>query len=55
MSVLDAKSDKLLATLKTPVHQMSADGQTLYVSVKQGSPRDKEATQPDDVIRIALK
>ncbi|MEW5193577.1 hypothetical protein AB1Y92_06305, partial [Klebsiella oxytoca] len=30
------------------------DGKTLYVSVKQESTRQKEATQPDDVIRIAL-
>ncbi|OMQ22455.1 YncE family protein [Serratia oryzae] len=59
VSVIDAKSYKLLSTLKTPVHPnslaLSPDGQTLYVSVKQASSRDKEATAPDDVIRIALK
>ena len=33
---------------------LSADGKTLYVSVKQKSTREKEATEPDDVIRIAL-
>lgn len=59
VSVIDAKSYKLLSTLKTPEHPnslaLSPDGQTLYVSVKQASSRDKEATEPDDVIRIALK
>lgn len=34
---------------------LSPDGQTLYVSVKQASSREKEATAPDDVIRVALK
>ncbi|MGQ7101311.1 hypothetical protein ACUOAQ_27325, partial [Escherichia sp. SP-MK] len=29
-------------------------GKTLYVSVKQKSTKQQEATQPDDVIRIAL-
>ncbi|MFV2825904.1 YncE family protein, partial [Escherichia coli] len=33
---------------------LSADGKTLYVSVKQKSTKQQEATQPDDVIRIAL-
>ncbi|WP_442995989.1 MULTISPECIES: 7-bladed beta-propeller protein YncE [unclassified Serratia (in: enterobacteria)] len=59
VSVIDAKSYKLLNTLKTPTHPnslaLSPDGQTLYVSVKQASSREKEATDPDDVIRIALK
>ncbi|WP_434462304.1 YncE family protein [Serratia plymuthica] len=59
VSVIDAKSYKLLNTLKTPTHPnslaLSPDGQTLYVSVKQASSREKEATAPDDVIRIALK
>ena len=39
------------------VHNMAwgdADGKTLYVTVKQKSTRQQEATQPDDVIRIAL-
>lgn len=59
VSVVDAKSYKLLNTFKTPVHPnslaLSHDGQTLYVSVKQAASRDKEASEPDDVIRIALK
>ncbi|MDU3887729.1 MAG: YncE family protein, partial [Serratia liquefaciens] len=59
VSVIDAKNYKLLQTIKTPTHPnslaLSPDGQTLYVSVKQASSREKEATAPDDVIRIALK
>nr|WP_249337198.1 YncE family protein [Serratia plymuthica] len=59
VSVIDAKSYTLLNTFKTPTHPnslaLSPDGQTLYVSVKQASSREKEATDPDDVIRIALK
>ncbi|ERK14081.1 hypothetical protein L580_3755 [Serratia fonticola AU-P3(3)] len=59
VSVIDAKSYKLLETIKTPTHPnslaLSPDGKTLYVSVKQASSREKEATDPDDVIRIALK
>jgi len=58
VSVIDAKNYKLLNTLKTPTHPnslaLSPDGQTLYVSVKQAASREKEATAPDDVIRIAL-
>ncbi|MGQ7151898.1 hypothetical protein ACUODF_16710, partial [Escherichia coli] len=45
-------------TFDTPTHPnslaLSADGKTLYVSVKQKSTKQQEATQPDDVIRIAL-
>ncbi|MFI8415045.1 YncE family protein [Serratia sp. NPDC078593] len=59
VSIIDAKSYTLLRTVKTPTYPnslaLSTDGQTLYVSVKQASTRDKEATDPDDVIRIALK
>ncbi|WP_417903548.1 YncE family protein [Chania multitudinisentens] len=59
VSVIDAKNYKLLTTFKTPVHPnslaLSPDGQTLYVSIKQAASREKEATEPDDVIRIALK
>ncbi len=59
VSVIDAKSYKVLNTIKTPTHPnslaLSPDGQTLYVSVKQASSREKEATAPDDVIRVALK
>ncbi|HFI6464797.1 TPA: PQQ-binding-like beta-propeller repeat protein [Escherichia coli] len=58
VSVIDAKSYKVVKTFDTPTHPnslaLSADGQTLYVSVKQKSTKQQEATQPDDVIRIAL-
>jgi len=58
VSVIDAKTYKVVKTFKTPTYPnsltLSADGKTLYVSVKQESTRQKEATQPDDVIRIAL-
>ncbi|WP_368541928.1 YncE family protein [Enterobacter soli] len=58
VSVIDAKTYKVTKTLDTPVYPnslaLSADGQTLYVTVKQKSTRQQEATQPDDVIRIAL-
>ena len=58
VSVIDGKTYKVVQTFKTPTHPnsltLSADGKTLYVSVKQESTRQKEATQPDDVIRIAL-
>ena len=58
VSVIDAKSYKVVKTYDTPTFPnslaLSADGQTLFVSVKQKSTREQEATQPDDVIRIAL-
>ena len=58
VSVIDAKSYKVVKTFDTPTHPnslaLSADGKTLYVSVKQKSAKQQEATQPDDVIRIAL-
>lgn len=58
VSVIDAKSYKVMKTFDTPTHPnslaLSADGKTLYVSVKQKSTKQQEATQPDDVIRIAL-
>ncbi|HBL0160547.1 TPA: YncE family protein [Escherichia coli] len=58
VSVIDAKSCKVVKTFDTPTHPnslaLSADGKTLYVSVKQKSTKQQEATQPDDVIRIAL-
>ena len=58
VSVIDAKSYKVVKTCDTPTHPnsraLSADGKTLYVSVKQKSTKQQEATQPDDVIRIAL-
>ncbi|HHJ0960131.1 TPA: YncE family protein [Escherichia coli] len=58
VSVIDAKSYKVVKTFDTPTHPnslaLSADGKTLYVSVKQKFTKQQEATQPDDVIRIAL-
>ncbi|CTU73172.1 putative receptor [Escherichia coli] len=58
VSVIDAKSYKVVKTFDTPTHPnslaLSADGKTLYVSVKQKSTKQQEATQPDDVIRVAL-
>ncbi|SNY58881.1 YncE family protein [Enterobacter sp. CC120223-11] len=58
VSVVDTKTNKVVKTFDTPPRPnslaLSADGKTLYVSVKQESTRDKEATQPDDVIRIKL-
>ena len=58
VSVIDAKSYKVVKTFDTPTHPnslaLSADGKTQYVSVKQISTKQQEATQPDDVIRIAL-
>ena len=58
VSVIDAKTYKVVKTFDTPTHPnslaLSADGKTLYVSVKQKSTKQQEATQPDDVIRIAL-
>lgn len=58
VSVIDGKTNKVVKTFATPTFPnslaLSADGQTLYVTVKQESTREKEATQPDDVIRIAL-
>ena len=58
VSVIDAKSYKVVKTFDTPTHPnslaLSADGKTLYVSVKQKSTKQQAATQPDDVIRIAL-
>ncbi|WP_096176890.1 YncE family protein [Escherichia coli] len=58
VSVIDVKSYKVVKTFDTPTHPnslaLSADGKTLYVSVKQKSTKQQEATQSDDVIRIAL-
>ncbi|EFV6098223.1 PQQ-binding-like beta-propeller repeat protein [Shigella dysenteriae] len=58
VSVIDAKSYKVVKMFDTPTDPnslaLSADGKTLYVSVKQKSTKQQEATQPDDVIRIAL-
>ncbi len=58
VSVIDSKTYKVTKTFDTPVYPnslaLSGDGNTLYVTVKQKSTRQQEATQPDDVIRIAL-
>ncbi|MFK3659096.1 YncE family protein [Scandinavium sp. NPDC088450] len=58
VSVIDTKTNKVVKTFDTPPRPnslaLSADGKTLFVSVKQESTREKEATQPDDVIRITL-
>lgn len=58
VSVIDAKRYSVVKTFDTPTFPnslaLSADGKTLYVSVKQKSTREKEAAEPDDVIRIAL-
>lgn len=58
VSIIDAKSYKVVKTVETPTHPnslaLSADGKTLYVSVKQASSRQKEAASPDDVVRIVL-
>ncbi|MEH0885034.1 YncE family protein [Enterobacter sp. UNJFSC 003] len=58
VSVIDTKTYTVIKTFDTPVYPnslaLSADGKTLYVTVKQKSTRQQEATQPDDVIRIAL-
>lgn len=59
VSVIDAKTYKVLNTIDTPTHPnslaLSADGQTLFVSVKQPGSRDKELTSPDDIVRISFK
>jgi YVTN family beta-propeller protein len=57
VSVIDAKTYKVTKTFDTPVYPNSlalCGWQNLYVTVKQKSTRQQEATQPDDVIRIAL-
>lgn len=58
VSVIDSKTYTVTKTFDTPVYPnslaLSGDGNTLYVTVKQKSTRQQEATQPDDVIRIAL-
>nr|WP_246236003.1 YncE family protein [Acerihabitans arboris] len=59
VSVIDARTYNVLRVISTPAHPnslaLSPDGQTLYVSVKQASSREQEATSPDDVMRIALQ
>lgn len=56
VSVIDSNTYKVLHTIDTPVYPNSLaladDGQSLFVSVKQASSRQKEASEPDDVVRI---
>lgn len=58
VSVIDAKIGSVVKTFATPARPnslaLSDDGKILYVTVKQESTREKEATQADDVIRITL-
>lgn len=58
VSVVDGKTYIVVRTFDTPPHPnslvLSPDGSTLYISVKQPSSRQKEASEPDDVIRIKL-
>ena len=58
ISIIDARSYQVKRTIKAPglpnSLTLAADGNTLYVSVKQPSSRKQEATQPDSVMRIAL-
>lgn len=59
VSVIDAKTYKVLESIDTPTHPnslaLSDDGQTLFVSVKQPGSRDKEPASPDEVVRISFK
>lgn len=54
VSVIDAKSYKVVKTFDTPTHPnslaLSADGKTLYVSVKQKSTKQQEATDRKSVV-----
>lgn len=55
--MVDAESYRVVKTFDMPTHPNSlalpADGKMLYVSMKQKSTKQQEATQPDDVIRAA--
>ncbi|CUU25387.1 putative protein YncE [Duffyella gerundensis] len=59
VSIINARNYNVLQTITAPGMPnslaLSADGQALYVSVKQASSPKKEATAPDSVMRIALK
>ncbi|MGS9121480.1 YncE family protein, partial [Salmonella enterica subsp. enterica serovar Infantis] len=54
VSVIDAKTYNVVKTFDTPTYPnslaLSADGKTLYVSVRQQSTRDPDAPQPDEVL-----
>lgn len=58
ISVIDATDYSVKRTITAPglpnSLALSDDGKTLYVSVKQPASHEKEATQPDSVMRIAL-
>lgn len=58
VSIIDTKDYSVKQTLKAPglpnSLALSADGNTLFVSVKQPATRDKPATSADEVMRISL-
>jgi len=58
VSIVDTKTYQVKRTVKTDglpnSLALSDKGDVLYVSVKQPSSREKEATQPDSVLRITL-
>ncbi|MDH2067728.1 YncE family protein [Pantoea sp. GD03673] len=58
VSIIDASSYKVKRTVKTPALPnslaLSADGNVLYVSVKQPGSRKEPPKNPDSVMRIAL-
>ncbi len=58
ISIVDTKNYQVKRTIKTDglpnSLALSETGDVLYVSVKQPSSREKEATQPDSVMRIHL-
>lgn len=58
VSIVNAKDYTVKQTIKAPglpnSLALSADGKTLFVSVKQPASREKPATAPDEVMRISL-
>lgn len=58
VSIIDGTTYAVKNSVALPVHPnslaLSAEGNALYVSVKQDAGHDKPTTQPDDVVRIAL-
>lgn len=58
VSIVNAKDYSVKQTIKAPglpnSLALSADGKTLFVSVKQPATRQKPATAPDEVMRISL-
>lgn len=59
VSIIDTTNYQVKKTYDLPTHPnslaLSAEGKTLYVTVKQAASRGKEAAKPDDVVRIALQ